>query len=118
MSNGIPTTGLVVENEQTSEHLSRRWVHSHEEDELGRTVFRPDSFEFPPSRGRLAFTLLPDGTAGVDTPGPTDRSVSREGTWTIEGDHLVITSPQWSGEFSIEGLDDDKLVVRAVRKER
>lgn len=111
------TTGSIVDDVHRSEGLSGRWVHSHEEDEQGRTVFRSGGFEFPPSRGRLAFTLQPDGTAGVDAPGPTDRPVSHEGSWHIDGDLLVITSPHWSGEFSVESLDDDRLVLRTLRKE-
>jgi len=51
------------ENEFPSELLLRTWAHSYEEDpqeedpQEGRSgilTFRPDGYDFPPSRGRVA----------------------------------------------------------------
>lgn len=112
MSFASHSTGSVMENEMSTPSLSGRWVHSHEEDEHGHMVFRPGRFEFPPSRGRLSFTLEPDGAAGVDSPGPTDRPVSQSGTWRIDGDRLILKTPGWTAEYVIESIEDDRLVVR------
>jgi hypothetical protein len=93
-------------------HLRRRWVHSHEEDQPGRMVFRPSDYAFPPSRGRQGFTLLEGGTAVVGGPGPDDRAATARGTWTLEGRHLQVHAPGFSGDFEIEEVDDTKFVVR------
>ena len=37
--------------------IYRRWKHAHEEDQGNHMVFRPDSYEFAPSRGRVEFIL-------------------------------------------------------------
>ena len=65
--------------------LAGRWVHSHEEDEEGRLVFRHDSYAFPPTRaGRRSYVLQADGSVLADEPGPDDRPVALTGTWALE----------------------------------
>ncbi len=52
------------------EALLGEWVHSHEEDEPGRKVYRRSGYPFPPARGRDAVELKADDTAVVRGPGP------------------------------------------------
>ena len=89
-----------------------QWVHSHEEDESGRMVFRPGEFSFPPSRGRFGFTLLSGGDLEVEAPGPDDRRTSATGRWSFDGRRLAIDAPNWARNFEVEQLDEDMLVVR------
>ena len=61
--------------------LLRHWVHSHEEDHEGVTVFRPADFPFPPSRGRRGFELRARGAAALSPVGATDRIETAPGKW-------------------------------------
>ena len=45
--------------------LHKQWVHSHEEDVGGNTVYRTSDYSFPRSRGRVAMALEPDGAVRV-----------------------------------------------------
>jgi hypothetical protein len=69
--------------------LARRWVHSHEEDTATERVFRPDTYRFPPSRGRRAFELRADGSMVSRGIGPDDRPTLRNGSWKIVGDNTI-----------------------------
>ena len=93
--------------------LQRHWVHSHEEDTDGEMVFRPDSYGFPPSRGRAALDLRADGSYVDSTPGPTDRPESAEGTWELDGDDLKLNGADGSKRvLKIATAAGDRLVVR------
>ena len=95
--------------------LGHRWVHSHEEDTEHEMVFRPAEREFPPSRGRMRFELLPDGTFLESAPGPTDATEKRAGTWKLTGQKLMLDrdqSPAGRRELEIVSAEDDKLVVK------
>jgi lipocalin-like protein len=96
------------------EILHRRWVHSHEEDTGADQVFRPASYSFPPSRGRSAFDLHPDGSYGDSGPGPTDKPEQRgDGTWKLEGDKLELHAGDGTTRvLKIESASPDRLVVR------
>ena len=72
--------------------LNKRWIHSHEEDTADSKVFRPDTYNFPPSRGRFSFELKAGGRAVIHRIGATDRSQTEEGTWRVEDDSLVLSS--------------------------
>jgi len=91
-----------------------RWVHSHEEDTDAEMVFRPGDYSFPPSRGRQAFELRPDGTYVESGPGPVDRPEEATGEWDLAPDDtLVLTGgPEGRRSLRIESVDPDRLVVR------
>jgi hypothetical protein len=97
-----------------SDNLAKHWVHSHEEDSPGMSVFRPDTYDFPPSRGRKVLDLSPDGSFQGEVPGPDDRPVMDSGTWSVLGDklHLRAGDSRTPQDLKIESLDADKLVVR------
>ena len=94
--------------------LLQRWVHSHEEDTADRMVFRPSTFQFPPSRGRRSFALNQDGSLSQQSLGPDDRPVGRQGTWRLKnGDELELNSP--GGGTTVMRLVEvtpDRMVVR------
>lgn len=79
-----------------SQALYQRWLHSHEEDSGNKRVFRPATYDFPPSRGRTGFELRPDGTLIQIGIGATDRPVETSGTWELDGDRLVFHTPSRS----------------------
>src|SRR5436190_5513794 len=95
--------------------LYRRWVHAHEEDTDREMVFRPAEVELPPSRGRAAFELRPDGTFAESGIGPTDRPEPASGTWELVGGEKIVLGAGARGgvprELRISALDEDRLVV-------
>jgi len=97
------------------ELLHRAWVHSHEEDSEGRTVFRPSTYAFPPSRGRTGFELRPDGTLLETGIGPTDRRTHTAGKWTLDGATLRLSDRGGEPEraLRITELAPDRLVVHS-----
>jgi hypothetical protein len=74
------------------ESVAGHWVHAHEEDADDEMVLRPAGTSLPPSRGRAAFDLRADGTYTERAPGPDDRPVECDGTWSLEGDELTLAA--------------------------
>jgi hypothetical protein len=95
--------------------LARSWVHSHEEDSAEQAVYRPETFSFPPSRGRAGFDLNLDGTMTQFGPGPTDRTATLSGRWEIGEDRRLALYPEGSDTPShvmrITSASPDKLVL-------
>jgi hypothetical protein len=91
------------------DRLAGRWVHSHEEDSGDEMVFRPAGYAFPPSRGREAFELRPDGSYAGSVPGPVDKPEPTEGEWSLEeGGRLKLGDRV----LEIASVDGDVLRVR------
>ncbi len=91
--------------------LYGRWVHSHEESKGDRIVFRTPDFDFPPSRGRSAITLMQNDETMVEYPGPTDRTVRATGSWKLEDNALTLTGPFWAGRYLVETVNKELLIV-------
>jgi hypothetical protein len=77
-------------------------------------VFRPSTYAFPPSRGRMSFELRPDGTYSERSPGPVDVPEESTGWWSLEGDRLVLGAegdrPGHAWEITV--AEPDRLAVR------
>jgi hypothetical protein len=95
--------------------LQRRWVHSHEEDTAGEMIFRPKDYQFPPSRGRLAFELRPDGSYVETAIGPADRPEQVTGTWDLTDYNTLAISRSEEDEpkrvMHVASATHDRLVV-------
>ena len=95
--------------------LTGTWVHSHEEDSAKQQVYRPDTFKFPPSRGRSGFDLHADGTMSEYGPDASDRTSSRPGRWEILPDQRVAMFAAGAAAptrvLNIATVSADKLVV-------
>lgn len=100
--------------EYREEDLHGRWVHSHEEDSADEMVFRPAGHSFPPSRGRTAFELRPDGTYLESSPGPVDRPEHSSGSWSLHGGRLVLARPdeRSAQTWEIAEAQSDRLTLR------
>jgi hypothetical protein len=90
------------------------WIHAHEEDAEHEMVFRPASHSFAPSRGRRALQLRSDGTYVERAPGPTDAPVTREGTWSLEADRLMLGAAGDRGPetWHVGAAEPDRLTLR------
>jgi hypothetical protein len=96
--------------------LMQRWKHSHEEDSGDQMIFRPESFAFPPSRGRYGFELGSDGQALSLGPGPDDKGASQAGRWEWSGSgrlHLNLTDNSKQA-YDVLSATDEKLVLRRL----
>jgi hypothetical protein len=93
------------------EGLVGHWVHSHEEDSGDLRVFRPRSFQFPPSRGREELELKADGSSVVHSPGPVDVPEETAGTWELEGETLRLAAGRAERSMRVVAAEPGRLVV-------
>jgi hypothetical protein len=90
------------------------WLHAHEEDQPGEMVFRPNSRQLPPARGRRGYEFHPDGSLTQISSGPADRSTASQGHWSAgpQG-HIKISIPGQPDEiFEVVAQDKDRLVIK------
>jgi hypothetical protein len=95
--------------------LHQRWVHSHEEDTDTEMVFRPATFDFPRSRGRLGFELAEDGTLVERGIAPADGPQESRGTWGLEGENALVlreATGRVKRRWEIASVSSDRLVLR------
>jgi hypothetical protein len=96
------------------ELLHQRWIHSHEEDSANEMVFRPASFHFPPSRGRIGFELKPDRSYTDIGIAPGDGPAESTGSWKVDRGELQLFSGSSSTPtqtYRIIASSKDRLVV-------
>lgn len=100
-----------------AELLLNRWLHSHEEDYDDVVVYRPETFPFPPSRGRSGFELRADNSCEVIGLATSDGAVPRPGKWRLdEAPNLIIEEAAGRAWVArIESVTLDRLVVRPAR---
>lgn len=103
---------------QSAMYTATRWLHSHEEDHDSIRIYRPQDFNFPPSRGRSGFELNRNGEALFGQIAPTDGIVWIDAQWKILADSTLSleTSPKGKNMSSCYRLliieaGDDKLSV-------
>lgn len=96
--------------------LLGRWVHAHEEDSDEVMVFRPAQHDLPPSRGRMAFELRPEGTFAESGLGPADVPEQATGTWELENEDRIVLSEGAGGGvprmMEIASLDEERLAIK------
>jgi hypothetical protein len=99
-----------------AEDLHRHWVHSQEEDTATEAVYRPDTYHFPPARGRTSFDLRPMGALVKRAIAPDDRRQVSEGNWKLEdGNRLAFYAGAQAKPdevMQIASVSKDKLVIR------
>ena len=99
--------------------LAGRWAHVHEEDTDDEMVFRPADAELPPSRGRMAFELRPDGSFAETGLGAADVPQEAAGSWTLDGDTITLSEGAVQGvprQMEVVTAEPDRLVVRRSRR--
>jgi hypothetical protein len=74
--------------------IYRVWIHSVEEDTDVEEVYRPESYDFPPSRGREGFELKEKGIFIGHFIAPGDGTEKIKGRWKCaEKDVLSVDYP-------------------------
>lgn len=101
--------------------LEKTWLHSHEEDKNDTLVYRPNSFDFPPARGRTGFKMDADGTFHQYDIAPTDGLEEHPGRWDMPSEkQLNVTFPnKKSTDFQAEiiSMTPDMLKVKKTFKQ-
>lgn len=96
--------------------LRGTWLHSREEDQGDTLVYRPNTYKFPPTRGRTGFAIGPSGRFTQYDIAPTDGLQGQPGTWTLlAGNRLLIqlSSPQAVAyELEVLKLEGKKMYLR------
>lgn len=96
------------------EMLARDWVEVSEEGDGSRIVLRPAGYAIKPSRGgRRHLRLSPSGGVRSLAQGPGDALETKgSGGWSLKDETLSLDLGGWQGDYQIEQLGDDILVLR------
>jgi hypothetical protein len=93
--------------------IQGEWLHSHDENE--KSIFRPATAKLAPSRGgRSGLTFEPGGRVVRRKPGPADRGVLDEGTWSVdpEGALTMHFSDGPAETMTIDSVSPDVLILK------
>jgi hypothetical protein len=96
----------------------RHWVHSREQDSEDVQVYHPDTYNFPPSRGRRGFEIKRDGRFIQYGIAPDDRQKRNEGRWFVEGTNTIgieLAAPETKRyKIKIVSCDNDTLKIQRL----
>ncbi|GAB3201712.1 hypothetical protein GCM10027293_25110 [Pontibacter aydingkolensis] len=98
--------------------MGKTWLHSYEEDVDDITVYRPNTYDFPPSRGRTGFALEEEGVLKQYDIAPTDGLEEHLGKWKREDKNKIHVRLEGNGipaqNYVIEvvSLKDDVLKIK------
>lgn len=94
--------------------VAREWVEIKERHSDKRIVFRAITAPIRPTRGnRRRLDLRQSGEAGDKTSGASDRPISTGfGTWSLEKGRLKVNTPDWEGEYIIEEIDEEEMILQ------
>ncbi len=110
-------------NRKTLENqlLQKTWLHSYEEDAGDTIAFRPNTYDFPPSRGRTGFMLEKGGTIRQYEIAPTDGLQEILGQWEFNGNQAILVKLQEEEDtlqqyrLEIVSLKDELLKVKRLQ---
>jgi hypothetical protein len=96
-----------------------KWWHSYEEDSAGFKFYRPDTFQFPPSRGREGFILQKDNQLVWLGIAATDGTEKIKGSWVL-GPSSELQFNFKEGErkllFDVISIGKDKIILNPKDK--
>ena len=99
----------------------KTWLHSYEEDSADVRSYRPNTFDFPPSRGRTGFSIQENGTFVRYGIAPTDGLEEQPGRWKAHGKNQIqvqFDHPTHQPEtLEIVSVSEEKITLR-LKKER
>lgn len=93
------------------------WLVSHEENHGDTLVYRPNTYAFPPARGRTGFAIKSFGRFEQFDIAPTDGLAGRPGTWAAKGSNRLrihLTDGQ-QPDYTLEIISFDKKVLMLRR---
>ncbi len=94
------------------------WRHAHEEDTSSEMVFRHLDVDLPPSRGRMGFTLHPNGSATFSMPGRDDRGMQSDALWHVVGANGLRVESVDSQQILLQGIvvqcDEERMLLKPL----
>ncbi len=103
----------------TVRNLEGTWLISPEESAGTTLVYRPNTYPFPPSRGRTGFAIGTYGRFEQFDLSPTDGLAGRPGSWVIDRDKFLqihlYDSPAPEYTLEILSLDTVNQVLKVRR---
>ncbi len=100
------------------ECINNVWVHSYEEDGGNKSVYRTNSYDFPPSRGRDGFNIKQNGEIIFKTIGETDTPQLMSGNFKIINQnnlHIEFKNSSMSRVMKIISCEKDLLVIEKFK---
>ena len=101
----------------STKQLEGTWLISREENSGDTLVYRPNTYAFPPSRGRTGFAIKPYGRFEQFDIAPTDGLAGRPGTWTTDSTtrlRIHLTDGQ-EPDYTLEIISLEKQVLKLRR---
>jgi len=102
-------------NSYNKDCIYKHWIHSYEEDTKDKKVYRPSTFEFPPSRGRDGFEIKENGEFILHISGATDKREKISGNFKLDSNNLNIeltSQMQKSFVMTILSCDESQLIIK------
>ncbi len=98
--------------------VGKTWLHSHEDDRGDTINYRPNSYDFPPSRGRTGFLIEANGTIRQYDIAPTDGLEEHLGKWNMRNEKTMeITFPDKKAtDYEVEILSAEPSLLKVKRK--
>jgi len=101
---------------EVEQRLVGTWRHSHEEDTATQSVYRPESFDFPPTRGRTGYEFRSGHSCTYVGISPRDGAAKESCTWQLRGGarpEIVLTFPGGRPKvLPLVSVDGERLVIR------
>ena len=99
--------------------LEGTWLHAHEEDQTDVLVYRPNTYAFPPSRGRTGFAFEPNGLFTQYDIAPTDGLEGHKGSWKMQNDNTLLISldDKHEPDYALEVMSLENNVLKVRRKD-
>lgn len=99
--------------------LQGTWLQSNEETRGDTLVYRPNTYKFPPSRGRTGFAIGPAGRFQQFDLAPTDGLQGHDGTWMApDPAHLRIhLADKAAPDYTLEILSLRQNVLELRRQQ-
>jgi hypothetical protein len=98
----------------TAQLVDKTWLHSYEEDAGDTVVFRPNTYDFPPSRGRTGFMLEAGGVIKRYEIAPTDGLEEQLNKNRVQIRMKPEANPPHSYEVEILSLEDGVLKIKRL----
>jgi len=111
------STALVTSSAAAMKRLEGTWLASREEEHGDTLVYRPNTYRFPPTRGRTGFAIKSFGRFERFDIAPTDGLSGRPGTWTAAGGtrlRIHLTDGQ-EPDYTLEIISLEKQVLKLRR---
>ena len=115
-----PRPAVLTATPAALKSLEGTWLASHEENHGDTMVYRPNTYAFPPTRGRTGFAIRPFGRFEQFDIAPTDGLTGRPGAYTIDRKTKLrinlAEGPDPSYTLEIVELDTVNRVLKVRRR--